>query len=69
MGMESTAAASFLSCMWFPFPACGGKVSGSETSLDIASFLVEPSVACHGRRAVLLYHYKKYDQKGVQTWH
>ena len=26
MGMESTAAAAFLSCMWFPFQPCG-KVS------------------------------------------
>ena len=44
MGMGPTAAASFPFLCVVLFPACGGKVSGSETSLDIASFLVEPSV-------------------------
>lgn len=67
MGMEPTAAASFLSCMWFPFRPV--VVTFPEVKTPLASFLVEPSVACHGRRAVLLYHYKKYELKGVQTWH
>ena len=68
MGMESTAAAS-------SFPACGsipafcGKVSGSETSLDIASFLVEPSVCLKMAAGGFALPLKKYDLKGVQTWH
>ena len=67
MGMGPTAAASFLSCMWFPFPACGGNIPGSETPL--ASFLVEPSVCLKMAAGGFALPLQKYDLKGVQTWH